>query len=96
MTTRPWAELRNEIDTGPEHQILVAQFQRAMETAEALGAALETQQDAASTTCVEHEEDAYLSALRHYTELLGGRLEIRAIFPDRTVELVPASDDSAE
>ncbi len=33
----------------------------------------------------ERREDLYLSALRHYVEALGGRLEVRAVFGDETV-----------
>jgi hypothetical protein len=33
----------------------------------------------------ERREDLYLSALRHYVEALGGRLEVRAVFGDEAV-----------
>jgi hypothetical protein len=33
----------------------------------------------------ERRGDLYLSALRHYVEALGGRVEIRAVFGDQTV-----------
>lgn len=33
----------------------------------------------------ERREDLYLSALAHYVEALGGRLEIRAVFADETI-----------
>jgi predicted XRE-type DNA-binding protein len=36
---------------------------------------------------VEHKEDLYLSTLVRYVEALGGRLELRAVFPDGVVEL---------
>ena len=36
---------------------------------------------------VEHERDVYLSTLRTYIEALGGRLELRAEFPDQTITL---------
>jgi len=32
---------------------------------------------------IEHRTDVYLSTLAGYVEALGGRLEIRAVFPDR-------------
>ncbi len=36
---------------------------------------------------IEHRTDLYLSTLSEYVEALGGRLEIRAIFPDREVRI---------
>ncbi len=36
---------------------------------------------------IEHRTDLYLSTLSAYVEALGGRLEIRAIFPDREVRI---------
>jgi hypothetical protein len=33
----------------------------------------------------ERREDLYLSALKHYVEALGGRLEVRAVFGDESV-----------
>jgi hypothetical protein len=32
---------------------------------------------------IEHRTDIYLSTLAVYVEALGGKLEIRAVFPDR-------------
>jgi transcriptional regulator with XRE-family HTH domain len=36
---------------------------------------------------MEHGEDLYLSTLSTYVAALGGRLEIRAVFPEETVIL---------
>jgi hypothetical protein len=33
----------------------------------------------------ERREDLYLSALKHYVEALGGRLEVRAVFGDDAI-----------
>jgi DNA-binding XRE family transcriptional regulator len=44
----------------------------------------------ANISRIEHEEDLYLSTLSGYVAALGGRLELRAVFPDQTVEIVPA------
>jgi hypothetical protein len=33
----------------------------------------------------ERREDLYLSALKHYVEALGGRLEVRAVFGDEAI-----------
>ncbi len=48
-----------------------------------LGAALGVVQGEVSK--IEHRSDLYLSTLVEYVEALGGRLEIRAVFPDREV-----------
>ena len=36
---------------------------------------------------IEHRTDLYLSTLAEYVEALGGRLEIRAVFPDRVMRI---------
>ncbi|MHB1835029.1 MAG: hypothetical protein ACYCXW_08690 [Solirubrobacteraceae bacterium] len=45
--------------------------------------------DAAETRPSESErrEDLYLSALSAYVQALGGRLELRAVFPEETIEV---------
>jgi DNA-binding XRE family transcriptional regulator len=36
---------------------------------------------------IEHRTDIYLSTLAAYVEALGGKLEIRAVFPDREMRI---------
>lgn len=36
---------------------------------------------------IENRADMHVSTLRQYVEALGGELEVRAVFPDQTVEL---------
>jgi transcriptional regulator with XRE-family HTH domain len=36
---------------------------------------------------IEHRTDLYLSTLSEYVEAMGGRLEMRAVFPDREVRI---------
>lgn len=36
---------------------------------------------------IEHRTDIYLSTLASYVEALGGKLEIRAVFPDREMQI---------
>jgi DNA-binding XRE family transcriptional regulator len=36
---------------------------------------------------IEHRTDIYISTLAGYIEALGGRLEIRAVFPDREMRI---------
>lgn len=38
---------------------------------------------------LERQHDVYLSTLGGYVEALGGRLEVRAVFDDETVDLIP-------
>ena len=42
---------------------------------------------------LDHVDDVLLSTLRGYVEALGGRLELRAVFPDRTVTLLLGDDE---
>lgn len=37
---------------------------------------------------IEQEDDVYLSTLARYVEALGGRIEVRAVFPDETVTIL--------
>lgn len=50
----------------------------------------------ANISRIEHEEDLYLSTLRAYVEALGGELQLRAVFPDRTVQLVDPRSSRAK
>jgi DNA-binding XRE family transcriptional regulator len=43
---------------------------------------------------IEHRTDIYLSTLAGYVEALGGKLEIRAIFPDREMRITQFEDIS--
>jgi hypothetical protein len=36
---------------------------------------------------IEHRTDIYLSTLAGYVEALGGKLEIRAVFPNREMRI---------
>ncbi len=41
---------------------------------------------------IEHRTDIYLSTLAGYVEALGGKLEIRAVFPDREMRITQFED----
>jgi DNA-binding XRE family transcriptional regulator len=47
----------------------------------------------ANISQIEHTPDISLSTLRNYVEALGGRLEIRAVFPDQTINLLSGPDN---
>ena len=41
---------------------------------------------------IEHRTDVYLNTLAGYIEALGGKLEIRAVFPDREMRITQFGD----
>ena len=101
---RPFKELRAAVDADPVRRGRVDDAKHAMRetlalselrasrdvTQQALAEALDVSQPNVSR--IEHQDDVYLSTLRFYVEALGGRLEIRAVFEDLTVDLeVPGS-----
>jgi DNA-binding XRE family transcriptional regulator len=96
---RPFKELRTPIDADPIRRARVEDAKHAMRealalselrasrdvTQQMLAEALEVTQPNVSR--IEHEDDVFLSTLRSYVEALGGRLEVRAVFDDLTVDL---------
>jgi DNA-binding XRE family transcriptional regulator len=46
----------------------------------------------ANVSRIEREGDVYRSTLRNYVEALGGRLEIVAIFPEKTLTLTRSGE----
>jgi DNA-binding XRE family transcriptional regulator len=97
--TKSFDILRRKVRADPERARRVAEHKRAIMDALALAEAREqrnvTQKDIAeilgvtqaNVSRIEREEDVYLSTLRKYVEALGGRLEVSAVFPDKTVSL---------
>jgi DNA-binding XRE family transcriptional regulator len=87
--------LRTHIDTDPvrrarvdEHKpAMLAELRRELDlTQAAIAERLDVSQENVSQ--IERgEADIRLSTLQRYVEALGGRLEVRAAFPERTVEL---------
>src|SRR5436853_6858378 len=99
MMAKNFRQLRERIETDPVRREHMRQYGLAIEDALALGEIREarqaTQLDVANTLSmsqanisrIEHEEDLYLSTLRDYVAALGGRLELRAVFPDNVITL---------
>lgn len=97
--TKSFDILRRRVRADPERAHRVTEHKRAILDALALAEAREqrnvTQKDIAeilgvtqaNVSRIEREDDVYLSTLRKYVEALGGRLELTAIFPDKTVSL---------
>jgi len=98
MMARPFSELYNKMS--PERRARVEALVRedlkemALEelrkarrlTQAAVAAELHIDQGAVSK--IENQSNMYLSTLRSYVEAVGGKLELRAVFPSETVDLV--------
>jgi transcriptional regulator with XRE-family HTH domain len=93
--TESFDELRKQIDADPDRRVRVEDHKAAMLadlrreldlTQAAVAERLEVTQENVSQ--IERgEADVRLSTLNRYVEALGGRLEVRAAFPDHSVEL---------
>jgi transcriptional regulator with XRE-family HTH domain len=93
--SRSFDKLRQQIDADPdrrasveEHKTaMLAELRRSLDlTQAAIAERLDVTQENVSQ--IERgEADVRLSTLSRYVEALGGRLEVRATFPERTVEL---------
>jgi DNA-binding XRE family transcriptional regulator len=93
---RPFSELGDKLRADPERaariDALAAAIENALDLAEMrrrqgmtqkqLAEAMNVSQ--ANISRIEHGIDAQLSTIRTYVQALGGKLEIRAVFPDRS------------
>ena len=105
---RKWREFRKQRSTEREASIqerisresarinyTLAQLRTARNYTQArLAEVLDRPQNAVSK--VEHRADVYISTLRSYIEAMGGRLEIRALFPDAEVVITQFQDIDAQ
>jgi hypothetical protein len=73
-----------------EERIAHARYRRGVDH-EVVAAALDAIDERLSEA--ERSEDLYLSALTHYVDALGGRLEVRAIFDDEVIVLRREPED---
>ena len=104
--TKPFDILRRQIDADPVARAEVEEMKRAMRDVLALSRLREargtTQVELAGTlgvsqsnvSRIERQDDLYLSTLREYVEALGGRLHLAAVFPEQTIVLVGAGEES--
>lgn len=99
---RKWSEIRNAVMDEPLHRHRRAELRRANDVALELGrlrdqrAALTAQappvvDGTIDTYALAIHETEYLAALRESIEVLGGRLDIAAVFPDQRITLSPES-----
>ena len=86
--TGSFAELSAKVNADPASRLRVEQYKQAMLDAVKVAETLDA--TPAEGSRIERKEDAYLSTLRAFVEDLGGELEVRAAFPDRSVVLAPA------
>lgn len=92
--TKPFRPLADKIDADPERRARVEEHKRVM-LAELRQSLDLTQTELAEllhvsqrgVSHVEHEANPRLGTLAEYVNALGGRLELRAVFDDQTVEL---------
>jgi DNA-binding XRE family transcriptional regulator len=99
MRTRPFADLATDLRADPERWERIAQLRRTMKDALTPAELRQergvTQREVAETlrvtqvnvSRIEHEEDLDLATLRAYVAALGGALDLRAVFPERTVTI---------
>ncbi len=103
---KPFSELRRKMS--PEAQARAAEKAAALEAEmplHELRAAMDMSQshlaeilhvDQPAISRLERRTDMMLSTLRHFVEAMGGRLDIRAIFPNGEVKIKGLSDVRAK
>jgi DNA-binding XRE family transcriptional regulator len=80
--------VRESLASMPLEEIRKARQMTQAKLADALGV------NQGEVSKIEHRTDIYLSTLAGYVEALGGKLEIRAIFPDREMRITQFEDIS--
>lgn len=78
--------VRETIASMPLEEIRKARQMTQAKLAETLGV------NQGEISKIEHRTDIYISTLAGYVEALGGKLEIRAIFPDREMRISQFED----
>ncbi|MHB1526305.1 MAG: XRE family transcriptional regulator [Candidatus Dormibacteria bacterium] len=97
---KSFANLKREVESKPERRVRLNEEREFVKTIigltairEARGATQQQVADAwevsqANVSQIERTSDIYLSTLRKYISALGGRVEIRAIFPDEIISVL--------
>jgi DNA-binding XRE family transcriptional regulator len=78
--------VRESLASMPLEEIRKARQMTQAKLADALGV------NQGEVSKIEHRTDIYLSTLAGYVEALGGKLEIRAVFPDREMRITQFED----
>jgi hypothetical protein len=96
-TTKSWETIRRQ---KPLNEVRVATYERLMDAQELIAEARSRRgvsqariDDALAASElndseVESEDDLYLQTLARYVAALGGRVEVQAVFPDETINLL--------
>lgn len=103
MAYKKWSEIKakklsptkqTEIKSQVEREVkLLRELRIARQhTQTTLAAAMKKTQ--ASVSKIESGTDLYVSTLRSYIEAMGGHLQVRAIFPDASIEIEQFAEDS--
>ena len=100
---KPWSEISAKVRAGPERRARIEQREQAIEAGLTISQLREarcaTQESVAERMNVtqsnvshfERNPNIFLQSLTGYVEALGGRLAIRAVFPEQVVTLVVPS-----
>ncbi|MGA2184191.1 MAG: XRE family transcriptional regulator [Bryobacteraceae bacterium] len=75
------SRVRQSLASMPLEEVRKARRMTQSRLADALGV------NQGEVSKIEHRTDIYLSTLAGYVEALGGKLEIRAVFPDREMRI---------
>lgn len=96
---KPWSEISAKVRANPERRARIEQREQAIEAELTISQLREarraTQESVAERMHVTHSivshfernPNIFLRSLASYVEALGGRLEVRAVFPDQDVIL---------
>jgi hypothetical protein len=97
-----WADIKARHERGPEYDDARKGAAEAIQAALTLGElrkdrgitqvqlAKSMGKDQGSVSRTERQDDLFVSTLSDYVQALGGRLELRAVFEDETVEIAHA------
>ena len=105
---KPWSEISAKLRADPERRARIEQREQAIEaelTISQLRAARGVTQEGiaekmhvtqSNVSHFERNPNIFLRSLASYVEALGGRLEVRAVFPDQDVILVVAGNQQTD
>ena len=94
-----WSTLQDQVRADPVRAAEMDRIKIAMDDAMRLGQLREARKmtqaqvaealgsSQANVSKLERRDDVYLSTLSGYVEALGGRLELRAVFPDEAISI---------
>ena len=72
-------------DLGPERRVRIEQRKEQLRQEMTLARTLNVKQ--AEISKIDNRADMLMSTLRNFVQAMGGDLEVRAVFPDRAIEI---------